>query len=278
MIVRLACFGLMSLGLAGFGTVAWVSTRPPPAGRADVSATAKVAVLAFAKPVRAGALLKPEDFAVKETTLAEAGEDASRDTPEARHALTGAMVRASMGQGDIIRRRDVMTPGDHGFLASVLSPGMRSVSISVDAAAGEVDLIWPGDRIDLILTQTVGDAAAPAGRRIASETVLRGVRVIAIDQQIVQGAASGGADGKARNVTMEVTSEQAERISVATHLGRLSIAVRSADQAAPEAAAAVPRTTWASDVSPALRADAPKDTSFTMRVFAGNGAAREFRF
>jgi pilus assembly protein CpaB len=278
MIVRLAFFALMSLGLLGFGTVAWIATRPPPPDGATLAAAAKVIVLVAAHPVRAGNLLKPEDLTSKEVTAGIAGDDGSLDTQDARHALAGAMVRSSLEVGDIVRTKDVMRPGDHGFLAAVLGPGMRAVSVGVDAITGTAGLIWPGDRIDLILTQAIGDASLPVGRRIAAETVLSDVRVIAIDQQLVQGVAPDGTEGKARTVTMEVTSDQAERVSVATRLGRLSLAVRSADHAPVAAAADPPKTTWASDVSPALGADVAQGTRSVLHVFQGAADGKEFRF
>src|SRR3954464_15344727 len=101
MIVRLAFFALMALGLVGFGTVAWISTRPPPPDAATVAASAKVMVLTATKPVRAGTLLKPEDIGAKEVTQHEAGEDATQDGPDARRPLAGAMVRGSLSVGDV---------------------------------------------------------------------------------------------------------------------------------------------------------------------------------
>jgi pilus assembly protein CpaB len=282
MILRLAFFALMALGLAGFGTVAWITTRPPPPDAAVVAAAAKVVVLVAANPVRAGNLLKPEDLKSKELTAGEAGDDSSPDTADVRQSLAGAMVRHSLGVGDIVRTKDVMRPGDHGFLAAVLAPGMRAVSVAVDVVTGAAGLIWPGDRVDLILTQTISDATVPVGRRIAAETVLADVRVIAIDQQLMEGVAPDGKEGKARTVTLEVTPEQAERVAVAIRIGRLSLAVRSADRVPTTTAATSadpPKTTWASDVSPALGADVAQGTPRSvLHVFPGAGAGTEFRF
>jgi pilus assembly protein CpaB len=278
MILRFAFFALTAMGLLGFGTVAWLATRPPPPDAATVAAAAKVTVLVAAHPVRAGNLLKPEDLTAKEITAREAGDDSSLDTQDARQALAGAMVRRSLAVGDVVRMKDAMRPGDHGFLAAVLGPGMRAVSVGVDAVTGTAGLIWPGDRVDLILTQAIGDPAIPLGRRIASETVVSDVRVIAIDQQLVQGVAPDGTEGKARTVTMEVTPAQAERVSVATRIGRLSLSVRSADRAPAAAPAAPPTTTWASDVSPALGTNVAQGTRSTLHVFQGSADAKEFRF
>jgi pilus assembly protein CpaB len=278
MILRLAVFALMAMGLLGFGTVAWISTRPPPPDAATAAAAARVVVLVAAHAVTAGNLLKPEDLTTKSMTVADAGDDASLDTPDARHALAGAMVRESLDVGEVVKLKDVMRPGDHGFLAAVLRPGMVAVSVGVDAITGTAGLIWPGDRVDLILTQAIGDTSLPIGRRIAAETVLSDVRVIAIDQQLMQGVSPGSVENKAPTVTMEVTSAQAEMVSVATRIGKLSLAVRSADHTQPDGKAVPPRTIWASDVSPALGADVAQGATTSLHVFRGSADEKEFRF
>ena len=139
------------------------------------------------------------------------------------------MVRRSMVANEPVLPADVMRPGDHGFLAAVLAPGRLAVTVGVDAITGTAGLIWPGDHVDLILTQSMSGANVPPGRQVAGETVLTDVRVIAIDQQLVQGAGSDSAKAQpARTVTLEVTPAQAEQVAVATRLGHLSLAVRSA--------------------------------------------------
>jgi pilus assembly protein CpaB len=278
MIIRLAFFALMALGLLGFGTVAWLATRPPPPDPAVVVASAKLNVLAMTQAIRPGNLLKPEDLTTKEVTRAQAGDDAMPDTPDTRRSLVGAMVRSTLGAGDLVRSDDVMHPGDHGFLAAVLDPGMRAVSVSVDLVTGAAGLIWPGDRVDVILTQTMNDNAIPIGRRVAAETILNDVRVIAIDQQLVQGAAPDAAARNARTVTLEVLPSGAERISVAGRVGRLSLAVRSIGGAPRSGPAGQPITTWASDVSPALGVDVARGSRSTIRVFHGSADGKEYGF
>ncbi len=278
MVVRLMFFVLMALGLAGFGTVAWIATRPPAPDAATLAALADITVLVAGRPVQGGTLLKSEDISAKTMTVREAGDDSSPDLPDNRHALSGAMVRRGLAVGDTIRMKDVMRPGDHGFLAAVLGPGMLAVSVGVDAVTGTAGLIWPGDHIDVILTQAIGDAAIPIGRRTAAETIVSDVRVIAIDQQLVQGVAPDGTEGKARTVTMEVTSAQAERVSVATRIGRLSLALRSTDRPPSMVSLAPPRTTWASDVSPALGADVAQGSRNSLHVFGGAAEGREYKF
>lgn len=281
MVLRIAFFVLMALGLVGFGTVAWISSRPP-AAEAKTTAVAlsqKIAVIAAARVIHAGSLLRPEDLTSRDVPRSEVDPDATRDTPDARRDLSGAMVRHGFATDDLIRPADVMHPGDHGFLAAVLLPGMRALTVGVDAITGTAGLIWPGDRVDLILTLVLPDNAASPGHRVAAETVLTDVRVIAIDQQLVQGASPGSSEQPARTVTLEVSRDQAERVSVATRLGRLSLAVRSADTAHQLPDSNTPSgTVWASDVSAALSHDAAPHADQAVRVFPGAADSKEFHF
>ena len=194
MILRIALFVMLALGIVGTGAVAWVALAPTsPAPIADAPAPAsKSVVLVAAHPLRAGSLIKPEDLTAREFVTAELPVGVSNDTPQGRGSLTGSMIRRSLGEGQPIIPADVVRPGDHGFLAAVLGPNMRAITVAVDAVSGTAGLIWPGDRVDLILTQALDNPTLTAGRRVAAETVLSDARVIAIDQQIVQGQAPEG--------------------------------------------------------------------------------------
>ncbi|MBV9734920.1 MAG: Flp pilus assembly protein CpaB [Acidisphaera sp.] len=293
MLLRIALFALMALGLGGFGTVAYLSTRPPPTAAMHQPAApappVKEKVLVAAHPLRAGSLLKPDDMGSADIDQPQVPVGASADTPAARTSLLGAMVRRSLSAGDPLLPTDVMRPGDHGFLAAVLGPNMRAITVGVDAISGSAGLIWPGDRVDLILTQTIDQPNAPLGRRIASETVLADVRVIAIDQQLVQGVSPEGSDQRtARTATLEVTGPQAEEVTVAAKLGPLSLVVRSAEHGpAASLVAGAPATpgpvapviTWAGDVSPALNETRQNGGGAgTVKVFTGNQDGKEFHF
>lgn len=283
--LRALLFGILLLGVAGIGGAAWIATRPPAEQRAKVEAPKpKVQVLGAARALRAGALLKPEDL--QPVTFDAGGEPAGArpDTRAARQELFGAMIRRSLLPGEVILPDDVLRPGDRGFLAAVLAPDKRAVTIGVDAVTGQAGLIWPGDRVDVLLTQQLSEDNLPPSQRIAGETVLSDVRVIAIDQSLVQGGAGDGDGGRVnRTVTLEVSQREAERMAVAARLGRLSLSVRSAMSSAGGAADAAPpgapQITWGGDVSPALRGG-PRATDSppaTVRVFQGT-RSEEFRF
>ncbi len=252
--LRVLLFLLMGAGLLGFLFVAWSALHPPvPAPQV----APKIMVLAASGTLRAGTLLKPEDIEAQASAADAVPDGAERDTPQNRAALFGAMVRKTLLAHQIVLPADVIRPGDHGFLAAVLAPGMRATSVGVDAVSGTAGLIWPGDHVDLILTQEIPSNSqdpVPPGRRVASETVLHDVRVIAIDQHLVEGGSPGnGLPGESatRTVTLEVTPRDAEHVAVATHLGKLSLAVRPVD-ATPEPADAPHAPTYGGDVSTAL--------------------------
>jgi pilus assembly protein CpaB len=247
--------------------------------RPRTAAAPKTMVLAAAHPLHAGALIQPGDLAA----VAVAGKAPPQDvidTPAHRSDFTGAMVRQPLAAQQPITSGAVIRPGDHGFLAAVLSPGMRAVTVGVDAITGTAGLIWPGDRVDLLLTQQLNMPHLPPAQHVSAETVLSDVRVIAIDQRLVQGAsADHKSPGLARTVTLEVTPAQAERVSVAERLGSLSLVVRSAELSKDPATASAPppAPVYGGQVSPALAAlTPPAAAGGRMIIFQGPGRRMEY--
>ena len=132
--------------------------------------------------------------------------------------MIGAVVRRGIGAGQPITSATVVKPGDRGFLAAVLSPGKRAVSIPINATSGNAGLIFPGDHVDLILTQTLEGSDGDLARRV-SETVLSNIRIIAMGVETGDVAKDGKNHEKARTATVEVTPRQAESVALITELG-----------------------------------------------------------
>lgn len=281
MIFRIFLFAIMAVGLAGFGIVAWVSAHPP-SHAAHQAAPTQIAVLVMARDARPGTLLKADDITTKEMPTAKVPAGATDDAPSVRRAFVGAMVRRSLSTGDVILPQDVMLPGDHGFLAAVLQPGMIAVTVGVNAVSGSAGLIWPGDRVDVIMTQLIIDNSLPLGKRVSAQTVLHAARVIAIDQALVQGAVPGngqsGSQSAKHTVTLEVTPEQAAAVQVATRIGELSLAVCAA-QVAHRPIPPDDKTVFADQVSKAM-ADIPvqKAQGDTLHLFQGGTPEQDFKF
>lgn len=142
-------------------------------------------------------------------------------------AVQGTVVRYTVTAGQPITQGAVIKPGDRGFLAAALAPGMRAVSISVTAQASVAGFVFPGDRVDLLLTQTVSGGGEQPLK--ATETIIRNLRVLATDQKTDK---TSDAEGKTQvvafsNVTLEATPKIAEKIAVAQAVGTLSLSLRS---------------------------------------------------
>jgi pilus assembly protein CpaB len=241
------------------GVVGWQLLAPetPVAAVSDAVAApapppARVRILVAARTLAAGTLMKDDDFVEREVIGANMPEGAIQTGEEVRGEMRGALLRRFLDAGEAPRRADLLRPRDRGFLAAVLRPGTRAISIGVDVVTGAAGLIWPGDLVDLILTQELNANDAPVGRRVIGETILVEVRVIAVDQQFTQGAGAEGAPSRiARTVTLEVTSDQAEYVAVASRLGRIALTLRAME---PSVVTDVGggQPVFSGDVSPAL--------------------------
>jgi pilus assembly protein CpaB len=151
----------------------------------------------------------------------------------APNEIIGTVVRNSITAGQPITKGSLVRPGDRGFLAAALGPGMRAVTVRVSALTGVAGFVFPGDRVDLVLTQNIAGPGGPPLK--VSETIIRNLRVLATDQRSTNVADKNGNTmvRKFKLVTMEATPSMAERITVAQSLGTISLALRSlADNAA----------------------------------------------
>lgn len=231
--------------------------------------------LIAARSLQVGMFLRDDDLGSAIAPPRGLPAHAIEDTAENRASLRGALVRRYLDGGSIIARADLLRPRDHGFLAAVLAPGTQAVSIPVDAVTGVSGLIWPGDGVDVILTQQLDPTIAPLARQILSRVILHNVRVIAVDQDIVRPLPTNSDTANRvppRTVTLQVSSDQDEQLAIAQQLGHLSLAVRAIDAASPAAAAAQTaadsKTLFSGDVSPALvRKAAP--VGMKMQVIEG---------
>lgn len=236
-------------------------------------------ILVASSQIQGGALLQPGDIGAAPVLASAVPVGASLDTPQNRAAMVGAMARGAIAQGQPILSDELIHPGDHGFLAAVLTPGMRAVTVSVDAVTGANGLIWPGDRVDVLLTEKIPDA--PPGKSIASEVVLSDVRVIATGQELIKGNTPTSANAPpAQTATLEVSPDQAARCLVAGNLGTLSLIVHSATPLAQaKQPAANYNPVWAGDVSHALNNSVPSSpTISTVHVFDGAPAGEAYNF
>ncbi len=148
--------------------------------------------------------------------------------PQAIEELERAIVRSPILEGEPISENKLVLTNGSGVMAALLKPGMRAVTtrISVDTAAG--GFIQPGDRVDIILTQTVqpkSSATSSSQRVFTADTIFENVHVLAIDQTYSTGI-EGGATVIGSTATFEMSQEDAELLQQSVSKGDLSLTLR----------------------------------------------------
>ena len=143
--------------------------------------------------------------------------------------LIGTVVRYPVTAGQPLTQGALVAPGDRGFLAAALGPGMRAITIPVSDKSAVAGFVFPGDHVDLMLTQSVaGNGQDNSGPLRVTETILKNLRVLATDQSVDNDSANGKTVVKSFHmVTLEVTPRIAEKIEVAQSVGSLDMTLRS---------------------------------------------------
>lgn len=162
--------------------------------------------------------------------------------PQAIDELNRAIVRSPILEGEPISESKLVKAGSSGVMAALLKPGMRAVTtrISVDTAAG--GFIQPGDRVDIILTQTVQPDQISSGRQtnqrlFIADTIFENVHVLAIDQTYSTGV-EGGASVIGSTATFEMSQQDAELLQQSVSKGDLSLTLRGIVRSGVQAASA----------------------------------------
>jgi len=186
-------------------------------------------ILVAKKALPVGTIIDAESFAyqpwpkelMQDAYYVEGGPDADL------RRLLGTVVRYNITAGQPVTRGALVGPNDRGFLAAALGPGMRAVTVPVNVSTGVAGFVFPGDHVDIVLTQQVQGGGDGAALKV-SETIIRNVRVLATDQRLTDKNDDGKTEVKTfSNVTMEVTPRIAEKIAVAQSMGQLSLSLRS---------------------------------------------------
>ncbi|WP_106753934.1 Flp pilus assembly protein CpaB [Pannonibacter carbonis] len=145
--------------------------------------------------------------------------------PDAEQTLVGQIAKAPIYVGEPISEQRLIKT-DRGFMAAILPKGMRAVAVAIESETAAGGFILPGDKVDVILTK-----AGQTQGRGTSETIMENVRVLAIDTTTA-GEQSEKTLEPDRTATLELTPQQAETVSLAQQLGKISLALRSAQDSA----------------------------------------------
>ena len=230
-VTRIAILGVAAVAAGAAALlVRGMLGSPAPEAQATVPAASlpTIEVLVASKEIEPGRALEPD--AVRWEVWPEAAvADAfitKKEQPEIDKAVAGYIVRTPIVTGQPITEAFVVRADKAGFLSALIKPGMRGVSIVVSPETGAGGFILPNDRVDIILTRDLEDIGT--NKNIRSDTILRDVRVLAVDQTSqTQVSKDGQQWAIGKTATVELTPNQSEMIGHAAKEGTLSLALRA---------------------------------------------------
>lgn len=213
-ILFLALAVLLGLG-AVFAARHWLESQTPVAVETD-QGTTSVVVARVNVPIGSGLDNRQLDTVEWPKAYLPKG---SFTTPA---ELEGRVVRRPLAVGEPVLAAYLLPEGAEAGLGSVLEKKKRAVSVKVDPVIGVAGFVTPGSRVDVLVTLRRIDQpkAMPY-----SKVVLQDVPVLAIDQRVEE--AKSGEPELVSVVTVDVTSEQAEKLIYSAHEGRLQLALRN---------------------------------------------------
>ena len=218
--IAIAAGGLAAL-LAGGGD------EQPPAP-APVAQLDTVDVLVAEKDIGMGHSVSANDLKWQMWPTASAAPNMIRktDRPNATEELSGSIARGTFQTGEPIQESKLIKANGSGYMAAVLPKGMRAISLEILPETAAAGFILPGDHVDVLLSRIDKEASRIAGYEIhMSETILRNVRVLAIDQTVEEKNGQKVVVGKV--ATLELAPRQTETLSLGRQRGTLSLVLRS---------------------------------------------------
>jgi pilus assembly protein CpaB len=219
---------LLARGMLGGGTPATQAATSPQLALTEV--------LVAAKDISPGQVLEPAAVRWAEWPKNSVpGTFISKEAqPDVAKAVEGMVVRAPLVAGQPIGDGSVVRAGSAGFLAATIKPGMRGIGVTVNANTSAGGFILPNDRVDVVLTRDISNGSSK--KEFVSQTILRDVRVLAIDQTAKQEKDKDSVVGK--TATLELTPAQSEVLAQAEQQGVVSLALRALGDSTGEPATA----------------------------------------
>ncbi len=196
----------------------------------------KLEVLVAAKDLSIGRELKDGDLRWQSWPKGSvfAGAVIRKEDKKASEALEGRL-RRDVTEGEPVLRSALLAESKGNFVAASLDPGMRAVAIKVSAETMVGGFIGPGDRVDVILVYKekittedddprVQDLINKNLGKLATETILQNVTVLAIDQMATRPDDDKIKVGKTVSVAVDIHA--AEKLALASEMGELTLALR----------------------------------------------------
>jgi pilus assembly protein CpaB len=237
-VIVLIVLALGTAAIAAFLVQQFLASQAP-APTSQAVQTGTITVLVAARDIVPGTVLTADDLvwepwpeaARQDRFVTQPVQVEGQATTDPQQDFLDHIARREIKQGEPMSHDMVIKQGDSGVTAANLAKGMRGFTLNVTPQQGVAGLILPNDHVDILMNISVRDIVGLQGwrdvvLRYSAETIMRNMRVVAINQKLSHDPKEGVAE-PGNLVTLEVTPEQAERLLVAQQVGQLSLALRS---------------------------------------------------
>ncbi len=208
-------------GLAGVLVAqSWLDRQSSRLREAHVApkpvAVAKIVVVA--SPLRFGTELSPQHL--REVPWPE-GAIPKSAFGSIKEVVDGPkrVALMAMEEGEPVLKTKITGPGQRASLAAVIDPGMKALTVRVNDVNGVAGFVLPGERVDVLLTRQMDKDESWA------DVLLQNVKVLAADQSADE---RSDKPSVVKAVTLEVSTAEAQKLTLASSIGALSLALRPA--------------------------------------------------
>ncbi|MCA0049888.1 Flp pilus assembly protein CpaB [Mesorhizobium sp. B283B1A] len=217
MIVLAGVFGVLAVVLANI----WLASQRNAMARTDDVPRDTVVVAAV--PLKFGDMLTDDKLREVAWPAGAVPAGAFKTTKEALAGEGTKQALQAIGTNEPILATKITGPGQRATLSAVLGEGMKAVSIRVNDVLGVAGFVFPGDRVDILLTRTArGDDGAD---KSFVDVLLQSMKVLAVDQVADE---SKDSPTVVKSVTLEASTKDAQKLTLAAGAGQLSLALRQA--------------------------------------------------
>lgn len=220
---RVALFGALALAFAVCGAYfnySWLSSQQPEvATQTHVGDVELVAVVTAKGDLAAGQALREVQLTTREWPKSHLPPGAFLSV----ESLEGRVARRTLLEGEAVLESALLPIGAQAGLSPIIADGKRAVAVKVDEVIGIAGFVKPGAHVDVLAT--IRDRSSRNEGGSFARVILQGVKVLALDQTLERGVS--GEPEKANVVTLEVSPEEAQKLTYAAHEGKLQLALRN---------------------------------------------------
>lgn len=217
MIILAGVFGVAAVVLANI----WLANQRN--AMAQAGNVPRDTIVVAAVPLKFGDTLSAEKLREIAWPAGAVPAGAFKTTKEALAGNGTRQALQAIGANEPVLTTKITGPGQRATLSAVLTEGMKAVSIRVNDVLGVAGFVFPGDRVDILLTRNVRSGEGPDKSFV--DVLLQSVKVLAVDQVADE---SKDSPTVVKAVTVEVSTKDAQKLTLAAGAGQLSLALRQA--------------------------------------------------